>query len=161
MANRLATFNITATALAFGLSLPGCSPAAVSVNGSVTVDGQPLDEAAIVFVPLKQGRSKTGATVVKGHYALPAHDGLLPGTYRVEIVDNPPLDYANHHPAAAAGTTAVTKKRRHLPPRYSHKSPLRIVVPAEGARTTPIEADFELEAGSSRPGRVGTLSNKT
>ena len=91
------------------------------------LDGQPVNEAAVMFVPLEHGRRKTGTAIVDGKYALPAQEGLLPGTYRVEIVDNPPLDSADH--TSTPSLPAKLKKRRSLPATYQHKSPLRLEEP--------------------------------
>lgn len=54
----------------------------------MTLQGQPLDEAVIQFVPLGQG--KLNASEIRaGSYTIDASRGLLPGKYRVEIKDNP------------------------------------------------------------------------
>jgi hypothetical protein len=121
-----------------GLSAAGCGPVPTAVEGSVTLDGAPLDEAAVMFVPLEHGRSKTGALIENGKYKLPPNDGLLPGAYRVEIVDNGPV-----HPPPNA------KKRRTLPPQYSHNSPFRIDVPSGTSATAPLVASFELKSKPS------------
>jgi len=115
----------------------------MSVEGAVTLDGAPVSEAVVMFIPLDPGRQKTGALITDGKYTLPAKDGLLPGKYRVEIVDAPPLSSAPHDPVAA---TQYLKKRRVLPPRYAHQSPFQIEV-AAGAQS-PLAADYEL---SSKP----------
>jgi hypothetical protein len=77
------------------LMLVGCQPSKVPVRGQVTLDGQPLSEAVIVFVPLEAGIKKTGASIRGGAYELVEIDGLLPGKYRVEVVDDPPLTLAH------------------------------------------------------------------
>ncbi len=133
------------------LPLAGCAPKPVAVEGQVTLDGQPINEAAIMFVPLEQGRAKTGALIVDGRFALPVKEGLLPGRYRVEIVDNPPLDSIDHsHPAGAA--QVQPKQRRQLPTVYTHNSPLRFEVRDGGTRAAPLAADFELKATASARG---------
>jgi hypothetical protein len=103
----------------------GCQPAPAAVSGKVTLDGQPLDEAVIVFVPLEAGRRKTGAEIHDGAYVTSAVDGLLPGNYRVEIADNPPLSAA-HGSGARPRTPVLPPGRRVLPSRYAHDSPLTI-----------------------------------
>ncbi|MBL9125215.1 MAG: hypothetical protein JNG90_16380 [Planctomycetaceae bacterium] len=101
----------------------------------VTLDGKLLDEAAISFVPLAAGRKKTGGLIRNGRYQLPPADGLLPGRYRVEILDSPPLHL----------TPRQQQLRRKFPYRYTNDSPLMIEVPA--GQPGPIQFDFELTGG--------------
>lgn len=141
----------------------GCAPPTSAVSGQVTLDGRPLDEAVIVFVPLEAGARKTGGEVVAGRYELSARDGLRPARYRVELVDQPAIDFpaaeAAHRAhadklkagatktgsaAAAQAHARALKRRRELPARYAIDSPLAIeFVPG---RTT---YDFALETQPS------------
>jgi len=119
--------------------LCGCAPKRVAIEGNVTLDGQPLDEAVIVFVPAVEGRKKTGAKIATGKYRLAQADGLLPGEYRVEIADDPPLALAH---ADAAAQPSVLAARRALPRKYAHDSPLQL----ELTRGGPVTFDFELSS---------------
>ncbi|MCC7085696.1 MAG: hypothetical protein IT427_11900 [Pirellulales bacterium] len=94
----------------------------MAVTGSVQLDGRPVNEAIIVFVPLQAQAKKTGGVIADGKYQLSSDIGLLPGTYRVEIVDDPPH--------TAASNTAM---RRPFPQHYSAHSPLRATVAASAA----------------------------
>lgn len=69
------------------LWLLGCGAGAgASVSGHVTLDGAPLDDASITFVPAAGGqRQAAWATVSRGQYTISAQDGLGTGTFRVEI----------------------------------------------------------------------------
>lgn len=100
----------------------GCGPAPQVISGHVTLDGEPLSEAAIQFIPQTPGVRKTSCEVQNGQYQLPLENGLVPGKYRVDVVDLPPLTHA---------TTA----RRSFPARYLDHSPLSITVESEGPRT--------------------------
>jgi len=68
------------------LVLPGCSGRA-AVQGSVTLNGAPVDGGVIVFAPAKGGSSQptVSADIVGGKYSLPAGKGPTPGSYRVSI----------------------------------------------------------------------------
>ncbi len=123
------------------VALVGCSPSRTPVHGHVTLDGQPLDEGAILFLPLEPGRKKTGAAIVQGGYDLNAEDGLLPGAYRVEVADNPPL--ASGRQSAGHPNPSSTAGRRMIPTGYSRESPLRIEIDATKAGQ-PREFDCEL-----------------
>jgi hypothetical protein len=60
----------------------------VAVSGAVTLDGQPVEGGAIVFLPEGNGtndRPKTGVTIEAGKYTIPAEKGPALGKYRVEI----------------------------------------------------------------------------
>ncbi len=117
-----------ALGIATVIAANGCGgPARRAIAGSVTLDGRPLDEAVIMFVPLAVPGSKTGAAVTAGRYEVPSEVGVLPGRYRVEIADNPPID-SWHGP----GRSSVPA-RRTLPVAYSSTaSPLAIDIAASG-----------------------------
>jgi len=67
--------------------LAGCGAGTkASISGTVTLDGSPLDDATISFVPAAGGqRSAAWTTVTGGQYAIEAKEGLGTGAYRVEI----------------------------------------------------------------------------
>jgi hypothetical protein len=73
--------------------------------------------------------------VIDGKYQIATVDGLLPGKYRVDFVDNPPLD----------GPTPNRKKpnvrRRPFPYRYSTDSPFFVTI---SNAEKDIEFNFEL-----------------
>jgi len=117
----------------------GCGgPVRRAVAGSVTLDGQPLDEAVIVFVPLDGDSRKAGSRIEAGRYELSQHIGLLPGRYRVEIADDPPID------PGMRPDRQQPRPRRILPVVYSTSSPLAVEVTADG----PADFSFDL---SSKP----------
>jgi hypothetical protein len=59
-----------------------------AVQGTVTLDGQPVDGGRIFFVPDGDpaGRPQVYAAIAQGKYSLPASKGPEIGHYRVEIV---------------------------------------------------------------------------
>ncbi len=71
-------------------TLAGCSGSnMLPVEGTVTLDGEPLEGAAISFVPAEGGRPCTGQTDADGHFTLASYvagDGVPPGEYKVTIV---------------------------------------------------------------------------
>ncbi|MEW4563537.1 carboxypeptidase-like regulatory domain-containing protein [Bremerella sp. JC770] len=68
----------------------GCSGnGMLPVEGTVTLDGTPLEGAAISFVPAEGGRPCSGQTDEQGHFTLAsytANDGVPPGEYKVTVV---------------------------------------------------------------------------
>jgi hypothetical protein len=77
-----------AAALLVGL---GCGGAGrpVKVEGLVTLDGQPVGGATVIFNPLaRDGRQASGVTGEDGRFRLTTYrvdDGALPGEYKVTI----------------------------------------------------------------------------
>jgi hypothetical protein len=119
----------------------GCGgPVKRAISGSVTLEGKPLDEAVIMFVPLAIQAGKTGAAIQQGRYEVPQDIGLLPGRYRVEIADDPPIDHA-----AMGQPPKPLPTRRRLPVRYSTASPLSIEIAPTGST----EFDFPLTSEPS------------
>lgn len=108
----------------------GCGgPTRRAITGSVSLDGQPIDEAVIMFVPLDARGRKTGAPITEGRFEVPRDVGLIPGRYRVEIAGDPPIHTA-HQPRQ---TLLAPQSPRSLPIVYaSVNSPLSIEVVTHG-----------------------------
>jgi hypothetical protein len=68
----------------------GCGPdgpEVATVEGTVTLGGEPLDGALVMFQP-SNGRPSAGRTDAEGHYTLvysPGREGALPGEHTVTI----------------------------------------------------------------------------
>jgi hypothetical protein len=123
----------------------GCGdPKLVSVSGRVTLDGQPLPGAHVVFQPIAAGKDVNpgsgsyGITDANGRYTLTLVDtgqsGAFIGKHRVEITirsdEDDDTDRRGRRPAAKVV----------LLPRYNRKSQLTADVPSKGTK----EADFAL-----------------
>ncbi|QDS87063.1 hypothetical protein EC9_12390 [Rosistilla ulvae] len=70
--------------------LPGCGSQGgiqrASVEGNVTVDGEPVDVGSITFVPTGETKGPaTGGKIVDGEYAIESSGGPVPGEYLVQI----------------------------------------------------------------------------
>ena len=70
------------------LSFTGCGyrrPAQVKTTGTVTLDGEPVANAALMFIP-DSGRPASGNTNTNGEFQISSfggNDGLPAGNYRV------------------------------------------------------------------------------
>jgi len=98
----------------------------VDVSGTVTLDGQPLPGARVLFRP-KQGRPSAGITDDVGHYKLQytaEKPGALPGEHSVIIT-----------------TASEESGKEVVPARYNVKSTLKVSVDP-GQRTH----DFALDS---------------
>jgi hypothetical protein len=127
------------------LWVAGCGdPKVVAVSGRVTLDGQPLAGAHVVFQPIaaakdmNPGSGSYGITDADGRYTLTVVDtgqsGAFIGKHRVEITirsdEDDDTDRRGRRPAAKVV----------LLPRYNRNSQLSFEVPAKGTK----EADFPL-----------------
>lgn len=77
----------------------GCNsdyPQTYSVNGTVTLEGEPLPNVIVTFIPEGGGQSATGTGDEQGNFRLSTfapNDGALEGPYKVAIIpkDPPPM----------------------------------------------------------------------
>ena len=120
-----------------GLTLLGCGGrdyALVDVSGTVTMDGQPLADASVIFTPVGDGVGPASAstTDASGHYVLKTIDldltGAVPGVQRVTITT-----------ARANGDDErATVSKERVPPQYRDGS-FRLEIGAEGNQAADIE----------------------
>lgn len=124
-----------------GPSLPDTVP----VSGKVTLNGQPLADASVTFVPTgtTRGDGGFGTTAADGRYELRylrGGAGVPAGTYRVVISKRAMPDGS---PAVEGPDVAPidSPAREVLPPKYSHEeyTTLSATVPAGGGTI-----DFQL-----------------
>jgi hypothetical protein len=96
----------------------------VPVTGTVTFDGEPVEDGVITFVPQGGGGEvkKVGATIHGGKYALAADRGPLPGNYRVEVVWNKKTGKKVTTPGDT-GTT-IDETKQVIPPRFNRDTTL-------------------------------------
>ncbi len=116
--------------------LMGCtSGKEASVSGKVTLDGAPLDDANISFVPLSDGQRDAGwATVSQGSYSIPASSGLGIGKFRVEIRALRALGETTNR-----NDPSLLNAKEIIPSRYNSKSEL-----IKEIKTGENNADFDL-----------------
>src|SRR5688572_26319207 len=71
------------------IGIAGCSqsgPERADVSGTVELDGQPIDEGAIQFIPVQGTQGPSAGGVIKdGKYAIPRGNGVVVGKNRVEL----------------------------------------------------------------------------
>ena len=86
-----AVFALPLLSLATIACVTGCGssgPAMAPVSGVVTVDGAPVENAAVMFVPEGGGRPATGLTDADGKFSLETlepGDGALVGNHKVTV----------------------------------------------------------------------------
>jgi hypothetical protein len=111
----------------------GGGSALIDVNGVVTLDGDPLPAAMVVFTPAR-GRSSHGTTDAAGAYRLSFTNdlaGALPGEHAVSIATG----------KADGNEDARVPSKDRLPSRYNAKTTLKVTVDASHSKH-----DFSLDS---------------
>ncbi|HEY7312633.1 MAG TPA: carboxypeptidase-like regulatory domain-containing protein [Gemmataceae bacterium] len=121
----------------------GCAKTA-DVKGRVTLDGQPVVGATVLFVPEpgNAARPASGLTDSDGNFRLTTYrsdDGAVPGAYRIVVrktksfPEPDPKHTGKNKPRERLPRIAARKEEKpFLPPIYGDpaKTPLRCTVPA-------------------------------
>ena len=116
-----------------------------AVSGKVTLDGVPLSQGSISFEPQSASAAEAavnaGTVVENGQYEIPAHQGLLPGTYKVSISASQQSGSTSTNPIEAMNQASQQQAATELvPEKYNVNSELSIEVKDDG----PGQFDFEL-----------------
>lgn len=114
----------------------GCGdrPALASVEGTVRLDGSPLENARVVFTPIGPGRPSSGRTDADGTYSLvytSDRSGALPGEHAVSITTHVQGD-------VDSGSVGAPER---VPVQYNVNSELKKTVKADDN-----VIDFDLES---------------
>jgi hypothetical protein len=121
------------------LAVAGCGsggPPRLRVAGAVTLDGQPLADGAISFMPTGKGVA-AGATIAGGRYVVDGARGPTPGEYRVEIRASSP---SGKQVKDSFGQASIAEMESIIPDRYNDKTTLRAEITAAG----PNQFDYSL-----------------
>jgi len=141
-----------AALVAAALALPGCSkspPPIVAAGGVVLLNGQPLPNAQVQFIPMIQGFGAeyiaVGVTDEKGRFTLTCNGqpGACACETRVIVIDPPAPEKARGlSEAAQAELTRFQAglKNRPIPPDYGSAAKTPLVI-----KVTPDRADYNLE----------------
>lgn len=109
----------------------GSGPELVPVRGTVTLDGDPLPEATLIFIP-ENGRNSTATTDASGRYELwytRDRKGAVPGEHTVQVRTKTVFTDDEGH------DREVPQK---VPSRYNDASELKVRVEA-GKSEYPLE----------------------
>jgi len=142
-----------------GLALLGCSKREVIeteyVEGVVTLDGQPVPDAVVTFVPVdrQQGISATGRTDQEGRYKITAvglkggatakaGGGTLAGEYFVGVVkdETPSVSDEQIEEGSSSGLPRAPEVKHIVPAKYNNPrtSGIKVTV-KKGKNNIPIE----------------------
>lgn len=158
MIRNASVFSLVGASFA-ALSLVGCGgrdpnlPKLEPVSGTVTLDGRPLANASVTFVPsgTTRGTGATGVTGPDGKYTLMSRGepGVPAGDYRV-VVSKLVLPDGSDFPLDADVPPIESNAREMLPPHYSDEAASNI------AKTVPegggiIDIQLERTSEQSHP----------
>ncbi|MDY0169193.1 MAG: hypothetical protein RBS80_21805 [Thermoguttaceae bacterium] len=112
----------------------GCGPenplGRIAVSGTVQLGGQPLDQGSIEFSPTEEGPNiASGGRIKNGRFRIPAHQGLLPGTYVVRISSAQATDEPIE-PEFPGDSPIVARER--IPAEYNVKSDKQVTITQGG-----------------------------
>jgi hypothetical protein len=92
------------------------------VSGTVQLDGQPVEEGSIQFIPVEGTKGPgTGAVITKGSYHIPRGQGVVVGKNRVELRAFKTTGRIVQDPTAPPGVK-TEERVQAFPPEYNDKS---------------------------------------
>jgi hypothetical protein len=100
----------------------------------VTIDGAPLPDGSIDFIPVDaRAAQPAGARIDQGEYAIAADQGLLPGEYRVQIhaersTGKKIWDGMGDERAPAGKKNMVDQLESYVPARYNSRTELKATI---------------------------------
>jgi hypothetical protein len=148
---RSLSIGVAATLLLAGA---GCGKGPVSVRGTVTLDGEPVKGAMVLFLPEeKGGQQASGQTRADGSFELTTRrsgDGAYPGDYKVVVqyaegVEAPP---AQNMREAFQGLEKAKREGKKGPPRYVIPARYRDPAKTELRQKVPTGGPVNLELKS-------------
>ncbi len=116
-----------------------------AVKGTVTLDGKPLPQGVVRFIPLGETAGpKVSVPVMDGNFAMDNLNGPVVGHHRIEIqsTDNGGIPFDDEEAASKIRSGQLRLNVLKVPPQYNDKSTLEQDVSAEG----PNEFTFELKS---------------
>lgn len=125
--NRLGQVCLLAMILSVGCGPSG--PRTYPVEGTISFDGQPIEEGYVTFAPQQRGETPVAGPIKAGKYAL----RVTEGDKRIEV-------QASQFVGPENPIMGLRAKEQYIPDRYNVESELKATVTADGEN----EFDFEL-----------------
>jgi len=131
----------------FVLGCGGSKPySIVPVEGTLMMDGKPIDKIAVRFVPIEQGPESTGISDAQGHFVLHTtetkpEDGAVIGQHKVLLTDTS-IYTKPFEGRASEGVDLTEGKSPRISIRYRvlHGTPLEVSV-SEGTKALSLDVD--------------------
>jgi hypothetical protein len=120
---------VVATALA---GCAGSPDGRQAISGTVTLEGQPLDQGQIMFFPEEGQDTVGGAPVLNGKFKIDSKQGLKPGRYLVRLTAGDGKTPNNEEAGAPGGSTNIVSVDR-IPDDWGIRSTQKIEVKSSGS----------------------------
>lgn len=100
-----------------------------AIHGNVALDGQPIDQGSIAFIPTGTTRgASAGCDIIAGAYQLAANAPPLEGQYKVEIRSVRPTGRKIPEPPPAPRGTTMDEFRESVPAMYNANTTLTVEI---------------------------------
>lgn len=135
------------------IAVSGCGGSGlVNVKGAVTMDGQPIEGATVIFVPSdSKAGSGSAMTDASGHFSLTTRqeDGVAPGEYRVTITKKEGGGGSLPSPGSITDAASAEEFRKKMRQRSTGGTAIKYITPIDYAdqNKTPF-ADVKVPGGS-------------
>lgn len=127
MESRSLVLTVALSALAVCL---GCGSNMAIVEGSVTFDGQPVEQGTIVFEPADGTGAVAGGTIQKGKYRLGPEANVVPGDKIVRISAMQATGKKIKAGPPAPDDAMVDEVKQYIPTVYNQNSKLTAAIVA-------------------------------
>jgi hypothetical protein len=105
----------------------GCGPRPLAIQGTVTLDGQPVaGPGTVAFYPEPATERGVSGEILNGQYKIPAEQGPYPGKYRVEITW--PKKTGKQIPSLDPGMMAFEETFEAIPKKFNSNSELKVEI---------------------------------
>lgn len=132
---------VAALALLWGMTA-GCSSSRPVVEGTVTLDGEPIEKGTIELLPSDGKGPTAGCGIEAGKYRMPAAPGSRQVVIRASRKDGKMPD-----PMSPGSGTLIDRYVEYVPARYNEKTELTVTI-KPGLN----KHDFKLEGGARPAG---------
>jgi len=121
----------------------------VKVSGTVTMNGEPVADAEVLFKPVAGGRLSHGKTDAEGHYTLeylPGQSGAIVGAHQVSVSTYVEPDTDSSDPEKLAG------RKETIPAEFNSRTTLAAELEPAGSTVLDfnLEAEEQLAQGSGK-----------
>ena len=134
------------------LACCGCSDGKVIVRGTVTVDGQPIDEGMISLEPADGQGPTTGGIIKEGKYELTGNAAVAPGEKIVRISGVRKTGRMIEAGPPAPKGSLITEMMQCVPSQYNDKSQVHVEVTPGKPNTLNFFIDSKASPSAARPG---------
>lgn len=130
--------------------LTGCgrSDGLLTISGTVTLDGKPVQDGSVSLMPVDGKGIAGGGTIINGRYTAESS----PGEMAVQIYAHEQVEKPNPTPEEVERGLHIDNKQL-LPPAYNQQSKLRITVSPDN-----LTHNFELTSDGAIPAGMGTAA---